>query len=106
MSLPTRDRRVASGALNQPVLQAAPHTLATRGLSSLQLLSPHSPPSSTLDAPLYNPDDLGYGLPGWGGDAGGPFVPALDALRASGLTLTNTLVYQFCSPSRGSFLTG
>ena len=52
-------------------------------------------------------DDLGYGIPGWGAPAdSGIRIPSIDALRADGLTLTSSYVYQFCSPSRGSFLTG
>ena len=52
-------------------------------------------------------DDLGWGsVPGYGGMANETHTPALDALRASGLTLLNFYVYQFCSPSRGAFLTG
>lgn len=44
-------------------------------------------------------DDLGYGIPGWGGNPT-QITPALDALRADGLTLTDNHVYQFCSPSK------
>ena len=44
-------------------------------------------------------DDLGYGIPGWGGNPT-QITPALDALRADGLTLTENHVYQFCSPSK------
>lgn len=52
-------------------------------------------------------DDLGYGVPGWGAPSDSPILtPNLDALRSEGLTLLNNYVYQFCSPSRGSFLTG
>lgn len=43
-------------------------------------------------------DDLGYGIPGWGGNPT-QITPALDALRRDGLTLTENHVYQFCSPS-------
>ena len=50
-------------------------------------------------------DDLGYGIPGWGGNPTQQ-TPALDALRADGLTLTENHVYQFCSPSRGALMTG
>jgi arylsulfatase A-like enzyme len=33
-------------------------------------------------------------------------TPALDALAAESLHVTDNYVYQFCSPSRGAFLTG
>ena len=53
-------------------------------------------------------DDLGWGsVPGYGGGPGvSALTPTLDSLRADGLTLTGMRVYQFCSPSRGAFLTG
>ena len=46
---------------------------------------------------------------GWAGVGyNNPYVhtPTLDALAADGLKLTSHYVYQFCAPSRGSFLTG
>jgi arylsulfatase B len=50
-------------------------------------------------------DDLGYGIPGWGGNPT-QITPALDSLRQEALTLTSNYVYQFCSPTRGALLTG
>ena len=46
---------------------------------------------------------------GWAGVGyNNPFIqtPTLDALASDGLTLTSQYVYQFCAPTRGSFLTG
>ena len=46
---------------------------------------------------------------GWAGVGyNNPHVhtPNLDALAADGLKLTSSYVYQFCAPTRGSFLTG
>jgi arylsulfatase B len=52
-------------------------------------------------------DDLGWGgLPGFGGQPNGTRTPALDAMRAEGLTLHTNYAFQFCSPSRGAFMTG
>jgi arylsulfatase A-like enzyme len=33
-------------------------------------------------------------------------TPALDALQADGVTVSEFYTYRFCSPSRGAFLTG
>jgi hypothetical protein len=46
---------------------------------------------------------------GWAGVGyNNPYVqtPTLDALAKGGLTLTAQYVYQYCAPTRGSFLTG
>lgn len=46
---------------------------------------------------------------GWAGVGyNNPYIktPTLDALAAGGLTLTAQYVYQYCAPTRGSFLTG
>jgi arylsulfatase B len=59
--------------------------------------------SSALHVPYS--DGAGYGIPGWGGNPT-QTTPALDALRAEGLTFENNYVYQFCSPTRGALLTG
>ena len=49
-------------------------------------------------------DDNGWAGVGYNNPA--LHTPTLDAMAADGLTLTSQYVYQFCAPTRGSFLTG
>ena len=49
-------------------------------------------------------DDLGYANVGWHNPA--VKTPSLDALVAEGLRLERHYVFQFCSPSRASLMTG
>jgi arylsulfatase I/J len=49
-------------------------------------------------------DDMGYNYPGYKNSD--VITPTLDSLAASGLKIPETYSYRFCSPSRGSFLTG
>eukprot|EP00035_Acanthoeca_spectabilis_P008980 m.161022 g.161022 ORF g.161022 m.161022 type:complete len:318 (-) comp14568_c0_seq5:674-1627(-) len=49
-------------------------------------------------------DDFGWHAVGWRNPEF--FTPHIDALKASGLLLTNHYVYQYCSPTRSSLMSG
>jgi arylsulfatase B len=52
-------------------------------------------------------DDLGWNFPGYHhGEQGVLHTPTLDALAAGGVRLESSYMYKYCSPSRGSLLTG
>lgn len=53
-------------------------------------------------------DDLGYNFPGYNhGEPGVMHTPTLDRLATEeGVRLTRATMYKYCSPSRGSLMTG
>ena len=49
-------------------------------------------------------DDLGWNYPGYHNPE--VITPTLDALASGGVRLESHYAYKYCSPTRGSFLTG
>ena len=96
-------RRLSPAATaSPPPLQLLPLLLAAAAASA-------APSSAAAASPLPHlvfvlADDLGFAAPGYRNAQ--LVTPALDALAAEGVILDNHYTYKYCSPTRGSLLTG